>query len=140
MVIPLITFFASLLILLFMVSYQSWRMRAGVVVAKEVSVPDLLHEQAIKHMKTNMRRSLQKGVHFAIMWTLKGWVVLTHSVSKKFKQYFPKTVAFFKASPKTPKEGATGSFFLHSVAEYKQKVKKFKQKIREVDDKKKTNV
>jgi len=135
MTIIIITFFGTLIILLFMIFFQAWRVRAGLATAQDLSVPERFHDKALVHVKTNLRKSAQRAVHKMIIGALKGWVIFAHIVSKKFKEIFPKTSAFFSTKPKAPKEGETGSFFLHSIAEYKQKVKKFKQKIKENDKK-----
>jgi hypothetical protein len=131
MIIPIIIFLISLVGLFTMLSFQAWRIKAGMVTVKERSMPEIFQEKAIVHVKTNFRRSLQRGIHLTVMTTLKTWVVFSHVVSMKFRQYFPKTTTFFSAKPKPAKGVPSNSFFLHSVAEYKQKVKKFKQKVRE---------
>ncbi len=131
MITSIIIFLISLIALFAMLSFQAWRIKAGIVNIKERSMPEILQEKALIHVKKNFRRSLQQGIHVAVMTTLKTWVVFSHVVSMKFKKHFPKTSTFFSAKPKPAKGTPSSSFFLHSVAEYKQKVKKFKQKVKE---------
>jgi hypothetical protein len=81
----------------------------------------IVHEQVKHHAK----RSFKK----AIFTVGRIWIVLVYLGEKKLRKHFPKLF------PKAPEPGQKPSFFLSTIMEYKMRMKHFKKKIREEDEK-----
>lgn len=82
----------------------------------------LILKDQVKH---HAKRSFKKTI-FTIG---RIWIVLVYLGEKKLRKHFPKLF------PKAPEPGQKPSFFLSTIMEYKMRMKHFKKKIREEDEK-----
>jgi len=92
-------------------------------------VPDIRAEK----IKKQIVPYTKKYTHLLIMTAIKTWVLASHSVQKKVKDAFPRVFGQKKIKEENSKENSQTSFFLHSVSEYKAKVKRLRQKVKERD-------
>ena len=80
-----------------------------------------VHEQVKHHAKRSFKKTI-----FPIG---RIWIFLVYLGEKKLRKHFPKLF------PKAPEPGQKPSFFLSTIMEYKMRMKHFKKKIREEDEK-----
>lgn len=131
MILSLTLSLISLGIITGFVSYRAWQIRTG-----EISVLEhhlgLDKKHGFEKIKGLVAYKSKKAGHWVIMSILKGWVVTSHVVEKKavkLKNAF--TTAQKTHAPEDTKKEP--SFFLHTISEYKAKVKKFRDKLKEND-------
>ncbi len=85
----------------------------------------------VGHMRRTLWQVLRAVVHIIIMKMIRLWAFISHLVAKKWNERFAKkdTSLTPTGEPIVKRE----SFFLHSISDYKLKLKKIKQKLKEKD-------
>ncbi len=109
-----------------MLGIQLWKLRKGHIVVDRASILGTSEHISVAKVKKTLWQTARALVHIAIMQFIRGWALLSHYVAKKWQQWFG------YAKPRT--DGMPShkeSFFLHSVSEYKNRLKRIKQKLRE---------
>ena len=129
----LVLFGVSLVAMVAMLAWRAWQIRTG-----KVQVLDRTGEHVrIPPLRTYVRRetllAIRKKAHIAIIYVIKFWVIGTHLGGKAIRKRAPKVHAFFSRKPNLP-ASHTVSALLRHAGEYKRKMKKFKQKLREHDE------
>jgi|SRR3989344_327764 len=131
MTLAIIIFFVSLIGIFLMLSYKAWHIRSSNL-KEETTGPELHHEILFLHRK--VFRITKKAGHLVIIKTLQGWAWVSYKTQKKFKENFPKINYLLGGEKENSQVGdMPKSSFLSAVAEYKTKLKKFRQKIVEKD-------
>lgn len=110
-----------------MLGFQFYRLRSGKVEISRTMLETPREHISVAKVKRTIWQTARAVFHIVIMQLIKVWAVITHFVQKKWQQWFGyKTNA---SENGTQKE----SFFLHSVSEYKHRLKRIKEKLKEKD-------
>lgn len=128
--IPLFTFFFSLVILVIFLGMRLKSIRSGkrsVIVEGEDKHTVRFH---IDTLERAMIKYTKEYGHKTIVFSLKTYVIASHLFGKKYKQV--RMWILDKLSKKTEGD-VKESFFLKAVGDYKKRVKHFKAKLEEHD-------
>ncbi|MFA5934259.1 MAG: hypothetical protein WC795_03525 [Candidatus Paceibacterota bacterium] len=135
MIISLIIFLVSLVLLFIFVSYRTWQINTGVINPEEHRL-GIDHEAILLRLKDKAVYYSKKGAHEAVLGTLKGWVITTHYLGKKWNKTSEalKKAMRAHAPNKIGVEKKEPSFFLHAISEYKAKIKTFREELKEGEE------
>ena len=81
------------------------------------------------HIRSMLKDGLKEGVHIIMMGIAKGWMFLGKSFKGFLLRHFPKVYDVFYGKPSTEINHGS-SFFLSTIAEYKVKMKRLKDKMK----------
>lgn len=109
-----------------MLGIQLWKLRKGHIIVDRASLLQHDGHLSVAKVKRTLWQTARALVHIAIMQFIRGWALLSHYVAKKWQQWFGYSKPHVEGDPKRKE-----SFFLHSVSEYKNRLKRIKQKLRE---------
>lgn len=107
-----------------MLIMQLLNIRKGVVTLPKDSTPQHI---TVAHVKKTAWYTARAIMHIVIMQFIRGWAYVSHFFAKKWQEWFGYN-STKKDSNQTPQKE---SFFLHSVGEYKMKLQRIKQRLRE---------
>lgn len=93
---------------------------------EEIDNKILVPREKVVNLTSDAWCALRLGTHKAIITILKNWVVLTHKTNKYIKDKLAKR-------PEGEEGGAVSSF-LKVVSEYKGKMKKMRERIKQKDE------
>ncbi len=124
-------FFISFFALVGFILFRIWELKSG-----RVAIP--IDHDVHQELNTTVRvytRPLKQFIHRVVLTSLKIWVILTHRIEIFWKEKAQPTIVTYvkKLQPKRhldpqPKKPST---FIRVVEDYKVKMKKFRQKVRE---------
>ncbi len=85
-------------------------------------------KEDLRVVKTGVQKHVKKTFKKSIFTIGKLWIIFIFVSEKKLRKHFPKLFST------APEPGHKPSFFLSTIMEYKMRMKYFKKKIREEDD------
>ncbi len=132
MIYIIILFFIVLLAIILMVALQVQKLSAD-----KIDVAYLENKRSpikidIYQARRTLWQLLRILVHLLIVQIIRLWAFISHFVHKKWQKWFHKKLNEGEEIEAQKKE----SFFLHSISEYKMKLKRIKQKLKEKEEEK----
>jgi len=134
MYILLSIFVISLILIILILYLQIRKIQRNEIVATEeilkLSPHHHLPKVNIKKIGFIISNAFRKYGHLLVIATLKGWVIATHLTKKYSSVLLQKTKQLLKIE-KIATENIAVSSFLKKVSEYKKRLKKMREKIKE---------
>ncbi len=132
MAIILILFCISLIGLSSMISYRAWELRTG-----KIDLANIESLPAIPHLKLNIKQ-IKKAtpvvtkyiIHSILLFFAKNYLQLKKFINRVLSERFPRLFANNELNGRTAKPT---SFFLRTMAEYKVKLRKMKERMADED-------
>ncbi len=121
--VALFLFIISLILIVALVCYRAWQIRAGRVVVEETleSWPSFDHAA----FKQSLREYTKATIHHGALLALKLWIRIAYWVRKQDKRVHDKLLGFLHRGAKERGEGP--SKFLEHIKEYKAKIQELEQ-------------
>jgi len=126
----IVTFIIGIAGALGILGFQIWRLKSGAIDLDQKAINKPKVQIDVAQIRRTIWQVLRALVHVAIMQLIRLWAFISHLAQKKWHQWFGYKNAGELATPESPKKE---SFFLHSISEYKARLKRIKQKLREKD-------
>ncbi len=132
MLVLILSFSASLILIVGMLAYQIILMRKGKIEAgREIAHPAWMYKINLGSLKGTMIEYAKKYGHQLVLILLKVWIKTSYFIKIKKEAWMPKVKeTFHKYQPKDVRSEESSKFF-ESVLKYKAKLKKISKNIKE---------
>jgi len=108
-----------------MLGFQLWKIRSGKLAVSKSILEEPREQISVSQMKKTLWQTARILVHIVILQVIRLWAIITHYVQKKWHKHFG-----YKSAQELGVEVKKDSFF-RSINEYKHRLKKIKQKLKD---------
>lgn len=120
------TFLIGFLGISFLLYREVLVLRKHNISVEDIGEKTIISREKVSDLVENLWYSLKLNTHRIIISALKGWVVFTHKINKYIKDKL--------ASRPEGNSNETVSNLLFTVSEYKQKMKKMRERMKHKDE------